>query len=182
MVNFFSVGMTKSEVMSKLGSTQSTEKTKQFIQNFWNTDIDGKVTNEIELAMLESWASGSKKVKMPTKGSKLISEGPHTDNGLVISDYQSHSGTKDVFEIVKQMTRGITMMVTATWNGNGQTDTLFDLDGDGYADVRDFKTDEWNVNPSHTDKNMDGNLIDKESSNKIQKTNLDNPISFDKKI
>ena len=51
MTGFFSIGMSKSEVISKLDSTQSTEKTKQYIKNFWNTDRDGKITNEIENAM-----------------------------------------------------------------------------------------------------------------------------------
>ena len=181
MVNFFSIGMTKSEVMSKLGSTQSTEKTKQFIQNFWNTDIDGKVTNEIELAMLDSWASGSERVKMPTKGAKKIAQDTVFDKSTV-HYYSSKSGAKHTFTFWDGNAAKGDCMDIATWNGNGQEDKLFDLDGDGYADVRDFKTDAWDVNPSHTDENMDGNLIDKKSTTKIQKINLDNPISFDKSI
>lgn len=53
--------------MSNISRMNATDKTKQMIINCCNNDQDKKISNEIELAMLNSWASGSERVKMPTK-------------------------------------------------------------------------------------------------------------------
>ena len=168
MTDFFSIGMTKSEVMSKLGSTQATEKTKQFIQNFWNTDRDGKITNEIEQTMLNSWASGSEKVKMPTQGAQKINESKY-DNGGVVYRYRSQSGNKHILTVWDN-TKSFTMYngkkyytpdMLVTWHGNGQQDELFDKDGDGYADRRDVNMNfDKDINTTHIDEKMDGNLAE----------------------
>lgn len=59
------IGMTTQQVMSNISRMNATDKTKQMIINFCNNDEDKKISNEIELAMLDSWANGSEKVKMP---------------------------------------------------------------------------------------------------------------------
>ena len=164
MTVFFSIGMSKSEVISKLDSTQATEKTKQYIKNFWNTDRDGKITNEIENAMLNSWASGSEKVKMPTQGVLKSSE-TKFNNGGVVYKYQSHSGNKYTLTVWDNRESFImygnkkisTPDMTVIWSGNGQDDRLFDRDGDGYADLRECYPNE-SVNPEFKDAKMDGNL------------------------
>ena len=166
MADFFSIGMTRSEAMSKLDTTQATDKTKQYIQNFWNTDKDGKVTNEIELAMLNSWASGSEKVKMPTKGkgNKPI----HTDifgDGSRTEIWESKSNKRPIPKDYKSVKYDSLNVVTGdlsntSWNDGKAEDVLLDLNGDGYADKRKYFENWQSVNPSHIDKNMDGNLLD----------------------
>ena len=49
--------------MQKLQSLSKTQKQK--IANFWQDDEDKKVTNEIELAILEGFMSKDGKIKMP---------------------------------------------------------------------------------------------------------------------
>ena len=77
MVEFFRIGMTQKEVMSRLSSIHSSDpnkdvKTRKWFNNFWSKDYDKKVTNEIELEMLNTWALGSKNVKMPVSKSDII--------------------------------------------------------------------------------------------------------------
>ena len=166
MVNFFNIGMTKSEVMSKLGTTHATDKTKQFIQNFWSTDRDGKITNEIELTMLESWANGSEKVKMPTQGEKKTRLDANFDDGSIVSYYTSKSGAKHTLTIWDSREKFIMHnnkkvyipSMLATWNGNRQQDELFDKDGDGYADYREYQQNSMSLDGAYRDTKMDGRL------------------------
>ena len=191
MVQFFSIGMTKSQAMAKLGSTQATEKTKQFIQNFWNTDKDGKISNEIELTMLESWASGSERVKMPTKGkgnkplhTNIFSDGTtteywesQTNKRPIPSDVER--ATYDRLSVIKTP-KSSTGMSSVSWCDGKVEDRLLDLDNDGYADEREYKDDCWSVKRQNEDKNLDGNLEQCGSKNKIQKSSLlGEPISYE---
>lgn len=143
MEKFFNIGMTKQAVLSKLDKTKATTQTKQLIQNFWQTDKDGKVTNEIELAMLNSWANGSEKVKMPTRGEKLEvsahghSESRPNDPNLTTKIYTSGSGEKDSLVIERNEKDG-KYYDSVSWYKNDATrqDFLHDMNLDGYADRR----------------------------------------------
>lgn len=140
MEKIFSIGMTKQAVLSKLDGTKASAKTKQSIQNFWKTDEDGKITNEIELAMLDSWANGSEKVKMPTRGEKEISKDVLRDSEYetITHEYTSGSGKGDVFVSCKDFCEKKIIQHTVFWNryGSEYHDYLTDNDGDGYADNR----------------------------------------------
>ena len=139
MKKIFSIGMTKQAVLSKLDGTKATAQTKQLIQNFWKTDADGKITNEIELAMLDSWANGSEKVKMPTRGRELINKGSNPyDRKEVVFNYTSSSaieGDRLTFDTYRV---GDKYYDAASWCKKDCTrqDILIDKNRDGYADKR----------------------------------------------
>ena len=46
----------------------------------------------------------------------------------------------------------------ATWNGNRQQDELFDKDGDGYADYREYQQNSMSLDGAYRDTKMDGRL------------------------
>ena len=105
------VGMTTQQVLQNINRWNTTAKTKQFIINFCNSDHDKKITNDIELTMLNSWASGSEKVKMPDK----------------LEQYDSFEANKDCKKC-------------SVDKEPGNRDILIDYDKDGYADSRKVYT------------------------------------------
>ena len=133
MKNFFSIGMTKQAVLSKmsLDSTNSTTKTRQLIQNFWKTDDDGKIMNEIELAMLNSWANGSEKVKMLTFSEENLKS--NSINAGCAEFFDAGPEKKDLLFLERSGSA-----TTAHWWQKGalRQDFLIDEDSDGFADRR----------------------------------------------
>ena len=105
------IGMTTQQVMSNISRMNATDKTKQMIINFCNNDQDKKISNEIELAMLNSWANGSEKVPMPK----------------TLKMYDAIEDFKDVKEV-------------SVDKEPGNRDILIDYDNDGNADARKIYT------------------------------------------
>ena len=173
-MGYFSVGLMKNEVLSKLSSTSTTTKTKQYIENFWNNDKDGKITNEIELAMLESWASGFEKIKMPTrgKGEKPLSESTLNDGTKV--EYWESLSNKSVTKDIEKCDRLVLDGHSANWSNSESSDELIDLDNDGFADYRKYKADIFSINKFKEDKNLDGNW-DNASKNSSKRNFTVNP-------
>ena len=157
-MSFFSIGLTKTEVLSKLPATSVTVKTRQFIENFWNNDADGKITNEIELAMLESWASGSEKIKLPVrgKGEKPLAKNVFSD-GTTVEYWESLSNKSIIRDLDGNYDRLVLDGHTANWSNTKSSDELVDLDDDGYADYRKYKPDSFSINFFKEDRNLDGN-------------------------
>lgn len=147
----FRVGQSKSEVMNFLKKMKLSTEAKEKIKNFFSQDDDQKVTNEIELAMLNGWANPS-----ANKTSKSIIPLPvsvfepeyktHSDNWGSINHqvfrYPSESGAGDRFFRVHDSDRDAPVITNASssyayWIGeDGNRDYLFDNDNDGIADER----------------------------------------------
>ena len=165
---FFNIGMTKNEVLSKLKNTNATKETKQLIQNFWKSDHDGKVTNEIELTMLEAWANGSTQVPMPTLfGGKPFRECEYKFGPSEIHQKMYVSGSqKDIPKSYDDLEAFDTLIVGTecshfsdslnvgcksfvTWDSNlleneNIRDILKDNNMDGIADIRLYRREKLN--------------------------------------
>ena len=157
-MSFFSIGLTKAEVLMKIPTTMATAKTKEFIENFWNNDSDGKITNEIELAMLESWANGSERIKLPAKGKgdKPLVKNVFSD-GTTVEYWESLSNKTIIKDLEGNYDRLVLDGHSANWSNSKSSDELVDLDDDGYADYRKYKPDSFSINSFKEDKNLDGN-------------------------
>ena len=168
-MGIFSIGMGRSEFMSKLDANKVTQSTNKKIENFWKTDKDGQITNEIELAMLDSWASGSDKVKMP-EGKKELKIPTYLAQKTQLSDesYYSESNKKqkpiryelpksaEILEIYKN--RSDETKVRWSFNDSLLVDTLVDNDGDGYADSRSYLSYGEYTNFQYKDSDLSGTL------------------------
>ena len=106
------IGMTTQQVLSNISKMNTTDSTKQKIINFCNRDHDKKISNVIELTLLQSWASGSEKIPMPKS----------------LTPYDSMKNMQDVKKVAVQGAEP------------GNKDVLVDYDEDGYADSREVFT------------------------------------------
>ena len=169
------IGMTTQQVMSNISRMNATDKTKQMIINFCNNDQDKKISNEIELAMLNSWASGSEKVKMPTadRMNKVnmsqvsISTTGVNDDGTDYKYYRTNN--KNRFLGISS-DNSIVHTTIDIYNHNSKTnkctnvmDALTDNNGDGYADIRSThysninnEDEETYFTTNYIDNNLDG--------------------------
>lgn len=130
------IGMTTQQVMQNIGNMNANDKTKQLIINFCNNDHDKKITNEIELAMLDSWSKGSEKVKMPT--AEGMTEVPNGVPPITLADAKEEkmyrASNNRLFGTIKG---GMDSLIACVTNkGYTNTDALFDNNSDGYADWR----------------------------------------------
>lgn len=133
------IGMTTSEVKALVAKTNASDKTKQFIFNFCNNDLDGKITDEIELHILNTWASGQEKIPMPKLNDK---EG-------ILEQYISQPEIESAARRIECN------------NGKHQTisySSLRDYDKDGYADKYSSYYTPENVQHHGIDRNLDGNF------------------------
>ncbi len=103
------IGMKTQQVLSNINRMNTTDTTKQKIINFCNRDHDKKISNVIELTMLQSWANGSDKVPMPK----------------TLTPYDSMKNMQDVKKVAVEGTEP------------GNKDVLIDIDNDGFADSRE---------------------------------------------
>lgn len=126
-----SIGMSTQSIMGNLCKIKgATDKTKQMIINFCTSDLDGKVTNDIELSMLNAWANGQEQVPMPQKPS---GKGWVKNTGDETTRY--YKGNQ-VFEYGIDIYKGKSIRTDIMEAGNIYSDTLIDEDQDGYADKR----------------------------------------------
>lgn len=160
------IGMTTQQVMSNIDRMNATDKTKQMIINFCNNDEDKKISNEIELAMLDSWANGSEKVKMPSAdGKKRISSKEAITRGVIFDKIDNkasyYRGARN--SVFGTLTRdGSAVAYSSRYiNYNPTVDELRDTDNDGYADLRftssnespDYNTE---IYTTYADTDLDG--------------------------
>ena len=128
----YKIGMSTNEVKSLLAKTQATEKTKQLIINFCNNDIDHKITDEIELHMLNTWASGQEKIPMPK----------YEQVGKVAHFLKAASSYLGIDAVLERNCNNKTSHIRTEESAVGGALThiefknsyLHDNDGDGYAD------------------------------------------------
>lgn len=139
------IGMTTQQVMSNINNMNATDKTKQLIINFCNNDHDKKITNEIELAMLDNWSKGSEKVKMPT-AEGMTEFKPFTSNNTVDKDTKYYySGKNRMLAFMNRLSEGVNQCLsynrtTYSPQNNDFVDWLTDTNQDGYADNRHLTT------------------------------------------
>ena len=172
------IGMTTQEVLQNIGKLNTTAKTKQFIINFCNNDQDKKITNDIELAMLNSWANGSEKVKMPPK--KPSGKGWETSDGVfyerTLRDSKGNGYAEETYDSQKRgdkkgrFTLWMYNDAMKYWDNPKKNptiyprDQIFDTNNDGYADYRVYGTDNARTGVSTFiyDNNLDGKPDKKE--------------------
>ena len=135
-----SVGMSTNTIKNNIDKLSNvTNKTKQLIFNFCKNDQDHKVSNEIELSMLESWANGSEKVKMPTPEGmqKLETNTPigYSFFGLINENKSLYRASKNRLFQLYQNYAASSHYADGTAN-SPILDVLNDKDQDGYADSR----------------------------------------------
>ena len=181
----FRIGMTTQQVISSISRTNATDKTKQMIINFCNNDQDKKISDEVELTMLNSWASGSEKIKMPAepKDKPLSVE---TYKYRTLKTYKAGNADKISFA---RFTNGTNVFTSfpATQSKYDTQNQLIDTDGDGYADRRETTYDDYTGYGDNTiiryyDNNLDGSYDkknetiykhDKKDTRLYNETNLD---------
>lgn len=173
----FRIGMTTQQVISSISRTNATDKTKQMIINFCNNDQDKKISNEIELAMLNSWASGSEKVKMPTADRmNKVNISQVSARAVGVNDDGTHykyyrTNNKNRFLGISS-DNSIVHTTIDIYNHNSKTnkctnvmDTLTDNNSDGYADIRsthysnsnnEDEDEETFFETNYIDNNLDG--------------------------
>ena len=147
------IGMTTQQVMSNINNMNATDKTKQLIINFCNNDHDKKITDSVELAMLDSWSKGSEKVKMPTaEGMTEVTSRNLQEN---VKEYRKGNN-------YLQITNDSDGVYLATYLANGNvTNVLGDTNKDGFADYRLLNIHK-DINTNHErlttycDNNIDG--------------------------
>ena len=170
MVDFkINIGMSTNTILNNLDKlTNATNKTKKLIFNFCQNDQDKKVTNEIELAMLDSWASGSEQVKMPS--AKKMQEVKNQPIGYELMG--SDKGRTHVYRasnnrLFGTITNNNANIAYASHKINSKNfskiDYLCDKNKDGYADYRITRENCYTDNNAYseldvhyTDDNMDG--------------------------
>ena len=156
------IGMTTQQVMQNIGNMNATDKTKQLIINFCNNDYDKKITNEIELAMLDSWSKGSEKIKMPTAEGMKEYKWPHLDEENKNTKYYRAGNRELSFRTDEN---GLSC-AAYNWRVNNPnekiyTDVLNDSNSDGYADDRILNehnriNENHDILTSYSDYDLDG--------------------------
>ena len=172
------IGMTTQQVMSNISRMNATDKTKQMIINFCNNDQDKKISNEMELAMLNSWASGSDRVIMPNAdGLKQLKSKPigyMTVSNSEQGEKLYRTSNSRLFGTVTN-NKGENVAFSSHYydysKGFFKTDYLVDKDNDGYADYRQACTlqdkddaDYHNIHTGYTDVDLDGTFDEKSVS------------------
>ena len=160
-----SIGMSINTIKNNIDKLpNASDKTKQLILNFCENDLDHKVSNDIELAILNSWANGSSKVPMPQKPSEIskssyqTQEKYNTESRKIYSYLTAENTAPDVFSYWKDRNRAELHIQSYNREFN---DLLIDKNGDGYADERHYYTGGdpryWDGN-YYIDKNLDGKM------------------------
>ena len=104
-------GMSKKSVLARAKELGLSKSTVKDIKIFFKNDYDKRISNGNELAILNSYFNGSKKVEMPKDNTEQI------DEETKVSHYEKEKGAKTLY------------------------DTLVDNDNDGYADTRTVQID-----------------------------------------
>ena len=159
------IGMTTQQVMSNINNMNATDKTKQLIINFCNNDHDKKITNKIELAMLDSWSKGSEKVKMPTaKDITKVDENTARNKGfsIIIGNESTKAklyqvNNNEIFGVIKD---NYNHDVYSS-HKHSYMDEMRDANVDGYADERKlfsstYINDNKYIETEYIDENLDG--------------------------
>ena len=160
-----SIGMSTNTIKTNIDKLPNvSDKTKQLILNFCKNDLDLKVSNDIELAMLNSWANGSTKVLMPQKPSEISEssyqsqEKYNTKSKKIYSYLTAKDVAPDVFSYCKDSNKAVTHIQSYNREFN---DLLIDKDNDGYADERHYYTGgdpRYSDGDYYIDENLDGNM------------------------
>ena len=114
------IGMKKRDVYHVVKQLGLGKDIKDSVKEFFKKDLDKVVSNENEISILHSIMDGTGKVKMPNLQGwyKYPGELP---NSIMYRDSDKYSSTIETFST----------------NGKHRTvDTMYDYNGDGYADVR----------------------------------------------
>ncbi|MGN0030864.1 MAG: hypothetical protein ACI37Q_02790 [Candidatus Gastranaerophilaceae bacterium] len=160
-----SIGMSTNTIKSNIDKLPHvSDKTKKLILNFCKNDLDHKVSNDIELAMLNSWANGSSKVPMPQKPSEIskssynIQEKHNTKSIKTYSYLTAKDASPDYFSYINYGDSAETHIESYNRKFN---DLLIDKDGDGYADERHYYNGgdpRYSGADYYIDKNLNGNM------------------------
>ena len=172
------VGTPLIHLMEYIENRRMPEEFREKILAYCKTELeigDGKISNEIEIAILNAWLSGTDEVQMPDitgiceltysksykerNGIKTIEEYKH-QNG---SYYVKTSTINNEGKIIKtQLAHRIKSLEEIIKHG-GTEDVLLDIDGDNTANSRLIHKNEYNEfdtkeSKMHIDVNLDGKL------------------------
>ena len=160
-----SIGMNTNTIKDNIDKLPNvSDKTKLLILNFCKNDLDGKVSNDIELTILNSWANGSTKVPMPQKPSEIskssyqAQEKYNSKSSKIYSYLTAKDVAPDVFSYWKDRNRAETHIQSYNREFN---DLLIDKDVDGYADERHYYSGgdpRYCDADYYIDKNLDGKM------------------------
>ncbi len=168
------IGMTKQEAKSIIKKMSVPREMKRLIKNFWQKDADQRITNEVELSMLKSWAMGSRKVAMPHGNGMSVFEGNGNFGEIekhyetYVSDsqrgyYDKQPGQFDMF-VKAQYKNTVTgeesndVLWAEKDSSKSVEDLLIDVDNDGFADKRlriVTELDENNIFVNRSEENYD---------------------------
>ena len=148
------VGMSTQSLLQNLNSLPNlSDKSKQLIINFCNNDKDKRVTNEIELAMLDSYVKNQEKVSVPKPdGMKDITGTKEEKNYSYIGSYRKTYKASNN-RILGFSENGFVYNNTA--NNPNRLDVLVDSDTDGFANYR-ITIESVDGGDAYYDDNLDG--------------------------
>lgn len=166
------IGMPLICLMDLIDNKKVQPKYKEMILNYCKQELelgDSKISNELELSMLNAWFKNTSKVKMPKISDKfeLIStfSTQQKDITKIFEKYKYIDGTyyiKCTYKDLKGKTvqtqlahRNVTMEEILTQGG--VEDILFDTNNDGYANSRMIEKSDRNMQSENfSDLNLDG--------------------------
>ena len=166
------IGMPLLDIMNLLDKVNLQEKFRNNILNFCKQELqngDSKITNEIELAMLNAWINNSDKINMPELLSdkyKLIDvyteKNEHetkTFEEFIAYDktYYLRCITRDINNVVTKvsLSHKNASFIDMIKNG-GTEDIMIDYNNDGYANSRTIIKKQNNCIDVINDINIDG--------------------------
>ena len=134
---------------------------RQKIANFWKSDVDGIISNEIEQALLKGFTSKSGKVSMPAENPTLFKERQEYDDCNIDvfqrSDYEiRYSKQKD--NSVTEVCCDVFAVNENHLYFHADQDHLYDVDGDGIPDKRVLFVNHVVRQDVYIDNNLDGNF------------------------
>jgi len=151
------VGMSTQGILQNLNSLQNlSDKSKQLIINFCNNDKDKRVTNEIELAMLDSYVNNQEKVSMPKPvGLRDITGTKEAKKYSSIGSLASQKTYKTSNNRALCFSENGLFVYNSSL-GCTKLDIFADFDKDGFADYRLTSDSSDNEGISYYDDNLDG--------------------------
>lgn len=147
-----SVGMTKRQAIRAARKNGANSEAIGKIKAFFKADKDKSVSNPVEAALLNSFATGEE-LKIPRNKEKELFTPVMIENNSYTKHYTNDDGT---FINITGDKKGNTISSSYGYRDGGKFTSLADTDGDGIADFYESSDTQDGTTSYFIDKNLDG--------------------------
>lgn len=171
-MNLFKIGTPLIEVIDKISESNISSQSKNCIINFCRSELeygDSTISNELELAMINSWFLDEKNIRMPVISDKYKLADNFSAGNKIFEEYKSPDGER-ILRCVSFDNEGNINKVRLSYSpcslkdmleNGGVEDIFIDYNNDGFVNARTIQkttVDEKGIKSSKMlyDTNLDG--------------------------